>query len=126
MEDKTIIATQRQGDTWLVQISGELTKAEEDRFFQTYPWLSGEQGICCILFDLTKLHYINSAGISLFIRFVREAQRKKFGTYAFGVSSHYQKIFRIVGLTAYLELFPDQYSAIETLQARSSFEKADS
>lgn len=123
MGDRTEFLTERQQDIWSIQIAGELTKGEEDRFFQTSPWFSTEEGIRFILFDMNKLQYMNSAGISLLIRFVREAQKQQYETFAFGVSPHYQKIFRIVGLTSYMELFSDQYSAIETLRSRSDFER---
>ncbi|GAX91148.1 STAS domain-containing protein [Effusibacillus lacus] len=117
------MSTEHKGDIWVIRIQGELTRNEEQPFFQVYPWLNQTEDTKYILFDMTGLQYINSAGISLLIRFVREAQQRQHSSFAFGVSPHYQKIFRIVGLTAYMELFPDEYSAMETLNARSSFEQ---
>ncbi|UOF92572.1 STAS domain-containing protein [Fodinisporobacter ferrooxydans] len=90
-------------------------------FFQTYPWLASFHESKDILFDFTNTRYINSAGIALLIRYVREARQKEYFCYAVGVSSHYQKIFRIVGLSSYIENFPDAFSFFERMRLRRSY-----
>ncbi|MBE3555289.1 MAG: STAS domain-containing protein [Thermicanus sp.] len=125
MEEKTtqnLFSTNQQSNLWIIRFPPEFTKTEENEFFKTSPWLRGVEGIRCILFDMTNVSYVNSAGIALLIRFVREARKNQYQVAAFGVSPHYQKIFRIVGLTSYIELFADEYGAIETLTTRNSYE----
>ena len=114
------ISTRLQHGIWIITFAGELTSQDEESLNAAYPWLHQTESTTMILFDMSRLSYINSSGIALLIRFVRESSHKKYTAYAFGVSSHYQKIFRIVGLTSYIELFPDEYSALETLFARQS------
>lgn len=122
MESGVEITTNRQNEVWSIGVTGDLTRNSESLFFAAYPWMHGQNDIKYIVFDMSKLTYVNSAGIALLIRFVREAQQRNYSTFAFGVSPHYQKIFRIVGLTSFLELFPDEYSAMETLRTRSTYE----
>lgn len=114
------ISTHVQNGIWVITLSGELTSQDGDAMSAAYPWLNPAVSTQLILFDMSGLSYINSAGIALLIRFVRESRRREYTSYACGVSAHYQKIFRIVGLTSYLELFPDAYSAFETLSARQA------
>ncbi|MCL6517857.1 STAS domain-containing protein [Alicyclobacillus sp.] len=110
--------TRRVRDGLLIlQLTGELSGDEVDAF-PSAPWTEVEPEHRTVLFDMTRLTYVNSAGIALLIRWVRETRRHGMRTYAFGVSPHYQKIFRIVGLTSYMELFPDEYSAVEIVHAR--------
>ncbi|WP_027417976.1 STAS domain-containing protein [Aneurinibacillus terranovensis] len=123
MESSTKISTIVKDDIWCIRIIGELTRNEEETFFHTFPWLHPYDGNRCILFDMSQVHYLNSAGIALLIRFVREAKQRNYSCYAHSISSHYQKIFRIVGLMSYMELFPDEFTALETLHARRTFEK---
>lgn len=121
MEAGVEITSSREGNIWCIRIEGELTRNAEGQLFGMYPWLHGQSDVRFILFDMRHLNYLNSAGIALVIRFVREARHRQHSAFAFGVSAHYQKIFRIVGLTSYMELFADEYSAIETLRARSEY-----
>ncbi len=113
-----IVATRLQDGIWIVSLEGELTNENGYTLSQVYPWQNPEVVTDAVLFDMSRLSYINSAGIAALIRFVREARRMGCESYAHGVSLHYQKIFRIVGLTGYMELFPDEYGALETLQSR--------
>lgn len=125
MNDSLEFSTSQQQFIWLIRFPSELTRAEESKFFNTCPWLQETEGIRYILFDMSGLNYVNSAGIALLVRFVREALKRQYQVAAFGVSPHYQKIYRIVGLTSYMELFANEYGAIETLRTRNDFENSE-
>lgn len=65
-----------------------------------------------LILNFSEVNYINSAGIAQLICLLRETQEKKLTVLIHSVSSHYQKIFEMVGLTKYLFLYPDEKSAL--------------
>lgn len=68
-----------------------------------------------ILLDFTKVDYINSSGIALVIQLLIEASNSGQKVYAFGLSPHFTKVFTMVGITKYAELFPSQTDALAAL-----------
>lgn len=108
--DKGLQLTTRE-EEWvkIIELSGEITKSDEVSPDQILP---PSQEITAVLLDFTKVDYINSAGIALLIRLVRQAREKPIAILGYGVSSHYQKIFQMVGLTHYLYLYPDETTAL--------------
>lgn len=62
-----------------------------------------------IIMNFAEVNYINSAGIAILISVITEL-RKKGGTLKFvGLTDHYKKIFNMVGLTQ----FGNIYNSIE-------------
>jgi anti-anti-sigma regulatory factor len=76
MNDSVEFSISQKQFIWLIRFPSELTRAEESKFFATCPWLRETEGIRYILFDMSGLNYVNSAGIALLIRFVREALKR--------------------------------------------------
>jgi len=93
----------------IIELSGEITKSDE---VLPEEILSQDSGIRALVFDFTGVNYINSAGISLLIRLVRMVREKSVAVLAYGLSDHYQKIFKMVGLSNYLYLYPNESAAL--------------
>ncbi len=59
--------------------------------------------------------YLNSAGIGLVISLVEDATRAGRKVFAYGLSSHYRKLFSMVGLTERLTLVQNEAAMREKL-----------
>jgi len=68
-----------------------------------------------VLLDFTKVDYINSSGIALVIQLLIEASNTAQTVSAFGLSAHFAKVFTMVGITKYAQLFPSQTEALAAL-----------
>lgn len=68
-----------------------------------------------ILLDFTKVEYINSSGIALVIQLLIEAANSGQKVVAFGLSAHFTKVFTMVGITKYAQLFATQAEALAAL-----------
>ena len=68
-----------------------------------------------ILLDFSKVDYINSSGIALVIQLLIEASNSGQKVYAFGLSQHFTKVFTMVGITKYAQLFQEQTAAMAAL-----------
>lgn len=73
-----------------------------------------------IVLNFTQVPYINSLGIALLIRFVRATRKNGQQTFAYGITSHYQKLFLMVGLTEYMMIYPDEYSITQRIASLGS------
>lgn len=60
--------------------------------------------IKAICLNFEKTDYMNSAGIGLIISLVEDADQASRMIYAFGLGSHYRKLFSMVGLNDRLTL----------------------
>src|SRR5690606_24164175 len=96
---------------------GDLTKSSEDYMLGLLPW---EQGLGetkhYLVINFTDVPYINSAGIAILIRIVRAGLKGEFETFAYGLNSHYQKLFRMIGLTEHMVIYPDEYSIMQRIE----------
>jgi anti-anti-sigma factor len=113
-ELKTTI--RRQNGLAIIQFTGDVTTFAEDVVQGAYQEVN-RSGANHIALDFTTCEYINSAGIAVIIGVVTEARRKGQGVYAFGLSSHYQKLFRMVGLTDYIAVCENESEAVRRTAA---------
>ena len=60
---------------------------------------------------------INSAGIAILIGIVTEVNRNHQKLAVSGLSQHFQKIFRMVGLAQYADIYQDEDEAIKGFAA---------
>jgi anti-anti-sigma factor len=103
MSDKLELRVRRQDNLAIVQFHGDVTTFAEDMVQNAYREVAREGGRNLAL-DFSMCNYINSAGIAVIIGVVTEARRQGRRILVFGLSSHYQKIFRMVGLADYVEI----------------------
>jgi anti-anti-sigma factor len=100
----------------VLDMHGDLTKQAEELLLGTIQWDQGlGEGIQYLVVNLTHVPYINSAGIALLIRLARSCAKGGFQTFSYGVTPHYEKLFRMVGLTEYMAVYPDEYSIMERI-----------
>ncbi|TLS52078.1 STAS domain-containing protein [Paenibacillus antri] len=98
-------------------LHGDLTKQAEETLLGLRSWQEGlDGGKTNLVIDFADVPYINSAGIALLIRIVRSGLKAGYRTFAFGVSGHYQKLFRMVGLTEYMAIYPSEYAIAERIE----------
>jgi anti-sigma B factor antagonist len=57
--------------------------------------------------------YLNSAGIGLVISLVEDATQSNRRVYAYGLSSHYRKLFSMVGLTERIQIVTNEVEMLE-------------
>lgn len=102
----------------ILDMNGDMTKLAEEEMLGQRSWETGlgASGPYLIL-NFTNVPYINSAGIAVLIRIVRAGMKGGFRTFAYGISPHFQKLFRMVGLTEYLMIYPDEYAVLQRIES---------
>jgi anti-sigma B factor antagonist len=65
-----------------------------------------------ILLNFEGVDYINSAGIALIVGLLAKARASKRRLLACGLSDHYVEIFEITRLSDFVNVYPDEESAL--------------
>lgn len=117
MPDELRASVRQRDGLAIIQFSGDVTTFAEDAARDAYREAVRDGGRNVAL-DFSTCEYINSAGIAVVIGLVTEARRQDRRVFAFGLSSHYQKIFRMVGLADYMELCASEEEAVQRIKPR--------
>ncbi len=119
MSDEIQVSIREQGSTTIIDLVGDVTTFAEEAINQAYQSASGD-GATNIIFNFRENDYINSAGIAILIGVVTEARKRDQKLLMTGLSAHFQKIFRMVGLTQYADLHPSVDEALSSLNGDAS------
>ncbi len=114
MSDAIQVSIREKDSATVIDLVGDVTTFAEDAINQAYQTVSTD-GATNIIFNFRENDYINSAGIAILIGVVTEARKKDQKLLMTGLSVHFQKIFRMVGLTQYADLYPSVDEALAAL-----------
>jgi anti-anti-sigma factor len=106
------ISVSKKDDVSIINIKGDVTATTGEAIEDAYQKVSAD-GANKILLYFDKDGYINSGGIAVLIGVASESMKNKQKIRITGLSSHFQKIFHMVGLTKYTEIFPSEESALK-------------
>ena len=98
----------------VLRYEGDIASTSKEAVLGTYQALPKETAKL-VLLDFTKVDYINSSGIALVIQLLIEAANSAQKVYAFGLSPHFTKVFTMVGITKYAQLFSSEIEAMNAL-----------
>jgi anti-anti-sigma factor len=86
-----------------IRLSGDLNARAEEPMATAYARVV-ELGPRLVGLDFAHVGYINSTGIALVVRLLADARRDGRAVRAYGLTDHYQEIFRITRLSDYMEI----------------------
>jgi anti-anti-sigma factor len=112
--DEIQVSIREESGATVIDLVGDVTTFAEDAINQAYQTASAD-GAVNIIFNFRENDYINSAGIAILIGIVTEARKQDQKLLMTGLSIHFQKIFRMVGLTQYADLYPSVEEALASL-----------
>jgi len=112
MTDQLLTEIRRRDDLTIIQFKGDLTTFAEEAVHSSFRQAARESRRKLAM-DFSACEYINSAGIAVVIGVVTEARRQGYRIFVFGLTPHYQKIFRMVGLAEYVEICTTEDEALQ-------------
>lgn len=116
MKENTDSKLQHHGDITILNIRGDITAYSEAIFKEAYQQVM-DQGARKIIFKIEKYAYINSGGIALIIQTLYNIKENKQIAAIAGVSPHFKKIFKMVGITKFAGIFDNVGEALEELES---------
>jgi anti-anti-sigma factor len=108
------IHLEAQGAVTILDIRGDITAFSESALGDAYREAS-EQGAGKLLLKIEKEAYINSGGIAVLIQILAQTRRKDQRVAITGISEHFKKIFNMVGITKFADVFESTELAVQAL-----------
>ena len=95
----------------IVDLHGEINALAEQTLNDAYTEAESRTADV-ILLNFSDVNYINSTGIALIVSLLARARKSKRRLLACGLSEHYVEIFQITRLVDFMNVFPDEASAL--------------
>ena len=108
------IQLETQGPVTVLDISGDITAFSESSLGDAYRKASA-QGAEMLLLKIDKEAYINSGGIAVLIQVLAQTRRNNQHVAISGISDHFKKIFNMVGITKFADVYDTTEQAIQAL-----------
>ena len=99
----------------ILDLQGDITIAAEDALDEAYSKAENST-ITFILLNFYAVDYINSTGVALIVSLLARARKNHQIILVCGLSAHYVEIFQITSLIDFINMFPDESSALATLK----------
>ena len=104
------VGFRQQGTLGFLDFPRDVTAQTRETAYTAYNELARAR-IKALSLNFSATDYMNSAGIGLIINLVEDATQAGRRVYAFGLGSHYRKLFNMVGLTERITLVADEHEA---------------
>jgi anti-anti-sigma factor len=111
LEDELSVSIRERNGVSILDLVGDVTTFAEEKINSAYAQVT-DQGAKQILLNFRQNDYINSAGIAILIGVVTEVNRNGQRLAVSGLSQHFQRIFRMVGLSQYIDIYQDEGEAL--------------
>lgn len=115
MEEKNEIRIERQNDISILHIQGDITAKSEPHINGAYRELNDQGPTLKILIQFEEDAYINSGGIAVLIQILAQTQKNNQQIGITGLSEHFKKIFRMVGITKFANIYNDLGEALQSI-----------
>ncbi len=114
MNQELEIKLENRGDVMLFDLQGDLTIFSEPFINEAYND-ANDQGVSKILLKFEESAYINSGGIAVLIQLLANTNKNNQQVAIAGLSKHFQKIFKMVGMTKFAKIYNSVDEALEAL-----------
>jgi anti-anti-sigma factor len=112
MPNNTLSASVRQANsTAIIDLRGEINSFGEEVLNNAYAE-ANQAHPKIILLNFSGVDYINSTGIALIVGLLAQARKSGQRLFTTGLSSHYVEIFQITRLSDFMNIYPDEASAL--------------
>ena len=98
----------------LFDIQGDITHSSEPFLNEAFQ-NGNRQKHHRVLLKIDKDAYINSGGISVLIQFLAKTHQNSQQVGITGVSAHFRKIFKMVGITKFADIYDSAENALASL-----------
>lgn len=101
-----------EGGVVTIRLSGEINASAETELNQAYSQALQDRP-ATVMLDFSNVAYINSTGIALIVSLLAQARKTHTEMVVYGLSAHYEEIFRITRLSDFMRIYSDENSALE-------------
>jgi anti-anti-sigma factor len=114
LEKKTETRTRRAGNAVIIDLIGDVTDRGQQAIRSAYAEAL-QSAPERVFLNFGDTEYINTSGIAVLISMVMEAQKTGHKIGLFGMSPHYHKVFTLVRLPLYADMYGGESEALASL-----------
>lgn len=103
----------------IIDLAGDVTSFADTHLHNSFD-SAAARGLKYIILNFAGVDYINSAGIATVISILAEARQQAQQLLIVGLNEHYRKIFRMVGVARYAEIFDTERQALEKIDGHQA------
>jgi len=115
MEHPNEILIENHETVTILKIGGDVTAFSESFLNDAYN-RANEKGNDRLLLQFEPGAYINSGGIAILIQLLALSRKNDQRVGITGLSDHFQKIFNMVGITKFAQIYPNTEEALQSLK----------
>lgn len=112
MKQSTEARVRQAGAAVIIDLVGDVTSQGQAVIQRAYTEAQ-RKAPARIFFNFRDTEYINTSGIAVLISLVMEAEKSGRKIGLFGMSAHYRKVFELVRLPLFADLYASEAEAIE-------------
>jgi anti-anti-sigma factor len=101
-----------ESDVSIINLVGDVTAVTGQQVEDAYNDIS-DKGVKKVVLDFAGDNYLNSGGIAFLIGIAADSKATGQVIRVAGLSEHFHKIFDMMGLTRYMDIFPTLENAME-------------
>ena len=114
MAKEVNVTVRKQDSVAILDMKGEITSFADD-MLKSIVVSTIEEGFQRIVFNFSDVSYINSSGIAVLIGIATKFTDQGINFNVYGLTTHFKKIFRMIGLTQYVKVLGSEDEALRTL-----------
>ncbi len=114
LDDELRVTVRDSGPVKVIDLEGDVTTFALDKVRNAFAEAARDDARSILLY-FRQNDYINSRGIAILIEQVHQASKAGRTVAICGLSDHFQNIFRMVGLTQYLNIYQTEAEALAAL-----------
>jgi len=111
LNQKTETRLRQAGNAVIIDLIGDVTNQGQQAIKSAYAEAL-ESAPQYVLFNFSDTEYINTSGIAVLISLVMQTEKAKHRIGFFGMSAHYYKVFELVRLPLYVEMYSSETEAL--------------
>jgi anti-anti-sigma factor len=111
-----------RGKVSVVDLEGEINIAADEPLRAAWAQAAGPDRPVIVL-NFERVHYIDSAGIGLLVELLARTRGERRTVAACGLIDHYRMIFEITRLSDFIDIYPDEDSAVRGAPATAAKEE---
>ena len=109
----------------IIEISGDFSDSIKEDLMAIYekacgakrhPAERGQSHPKNIIIKFDEQGHIYSSGITILVGLVSEAEKRGQKIHATGLSNHFVNVFKLIALTEYIQIFPSEQEALDSLK----------
>jgi anti-anti-sigma factor len=112
MTDEVKVTVRKHNSAAILDMQGDVTSFADD-LLKSIVGSTVEEGFQRIVFNFAEVDYINSSGIAVLIGIVTKFTKQGITFNVYGLTMHFRKIFRMIGLTQYVNVLNSETEALE-------------